>query len=114
MKNFFLILALLGLYSCDYESGKIKVVNKVHNVKLENINWGTYSVAYSLLTGEESSAYEVVDDEGKFPKANCLEFYMVSSGKRVYLKTKSKYQLNADQTITIEICDSTSIINPSL
>ena len=114
MKNLLFILILVMVCSCEYDKGTIKVQNKVHNVKLESVNWGNYSITYSLLTGEESDEVTIEDKKGTFPKINDLSFYMVSSGKRVYLKTKSKYQLDVDQNLTIVITDSTAVVNPSL
>jgi hypothetical protein len=110
MKNILVVIIAISLFSCvEYDKGHIKVQNNVHNVKLESINWGDYSITYSLITGEESNEVTITDEQGTFPKTNCLSFYMVSSGKRVFLKTKSKYQLNADQSITINIADTTEV-----
>ena len=114
MKNIIIVLILVGIYSCTNDKGTIKVQNKVHNVKLESVNWGDYSITYSLLTGEESNEVTIEDKKGTFPKINDLSFYMISSGKRVYLKTKSKFQLDVDQNLTIVITDTTAVLNPSL
>lgn len=109
-----LLLLLVAIYSCENDTGKIKVQNNVHNVKLESVSWGDYSIAYSLLTGEKSDEITIEDKKGTFPKINDVSFYMVNSGKRVYLKTKSKFQLDADQNLTIVITDTTAVFNPSL
>jgi hypothetical protein len=115
MKHILIIAIAVMLFSCEeYDKGKIKVQNKIHNVKLESINWGDYSITYSLLTGEESDEVTIEDKKGTFPKINDISFYMVSSGKKVYLKTKSKFKLDADQNLTIVISDTTSVLNPSL
>jgi hypothetical protein len=94
------------------DSGEIKIQNKVHNTKLENISFGDISVYSSLLPGESSPPVKVTDEKDLFPKINQLEFYMVSNGNRVYLKTKSNYQLNSGETLLITISDSTEVINP--
>lgn len=94
------------------DSGEIKVQNKVHNTKLENISFGDVSVYSSLLPGETSTGVKVTDKKDSFPQIHQLEFYMVSNGNRVYLKTKKNYQLEAGRTLLITISDSTEVINP--
>lgn len=94
------------------ENGKIQIQNKVHNSKLENISFGDVSVYYSLLPGETSTVVTVKDKKESFPKINQLEFYMVSNGNKVYLKTKSTYELNSGETLLITILDTTAVINP--
>ena len=106
-----LILLSFGITSC-MDSGEIKVQNKVHNTKLENISFGDVSVYSSLLPGETSTEVKVTDKKDSFPKIHQLEFYMVSNGNRVYLKTKKNYQLEAGTTLLITISDSTEVINP--
>lgn len=113
MKHIMLLLLLVAIYSCN-DTGKIKVQNNIHNVKLESVSWGNYSIAYSLLTGEKSDEITIEDKKETFPKIYDVSFYMVNSDKRVYLKTKSKFQLDADQNLTIVITDTTAVFNPSL
>ena len=111
IKLVFSILAIFALSSC-MEKGKVIVQNKVHNVRLENISFGDYQVGYSLLPGEESDEYEIRDYKRSFPMIHSLEFYMVGDGNRVYLKTKSSYELNESETLVIIISDTTEVINP--
>ena len=106
-----LIISSFWITSC-MDSGEIKVQNKVHNTKLENISFGEVSVYSSLLPGETSTKIKVTDKKELFPIINQLEFYMVSNGNRVYLKTKNHYQLNSGETLLITISDSTKVINP--
>jgi hypothetical protein len=108
-----IILTGMLLTSC-MEEGKLRVENKIHNVKIENISFGNISVYSSLLPGESSDDVVVSDYREKFPKVNQLEFYMVSNGNRVYLKTKSKYRLDYGETLKIIISDTTEVINPLL
>lgn len=105
--SYFLII------SCQ-EEGKIKVLNKLPNTRLENISFGDVSIYSSLLPGETSTEVTVTDKKGSFPKINQLEFYMVSSGNKVYLKTKAKYSLDYGETLLITISDTTEVINPLL
>jgi len=106
-----LLVSSFFITSC-MDSGEIKIQNKVHNSKLENISFGEVSVYSSLLPGETSTGVKVADEKELFPKINQLEFYMVSNGNRVYLKTKGSYQLNSGETLLITISDSTEVINP--
>lgn len=106
-----LIVSCFLLTSC-IEKGRIKIQNKVHNTKLENISFGNVSVYYSLLPGETSSEVKISDYKESFPIINQLEFYMVSNGNRVYLKTKNKYKLDYNETLLIIISDTTEVINP--
>lgn len=109
---FFLVLTML-CFSCTNDTATLKVQNKVHNVRLESINWGEYPIAYSLITGETSEEYVIEDKAGTFPKINKLKFLMVGNGKQVYLETKAYYQLDADQTLTIVVSDTTAVTNPA-
>jgi hypothetical protein len=112
MKSLIILFVIsLWITSC-MDSGEMKVQNKVHNTKLENISFGDVSVYYSLLPGETSTEVKVTDKKESFPKINQLEFYMVSNGNRVYLKTKKAYQLEAGGKLLITISDSTEVINP--
>ena len=106
-------MSCLLIMSCQ-EEGKIKVLNKLPNTKLENISFGDISVYYSLLPGETSTEVTVSDFKESFPKINQLEFYMESNGNKVYLKTKRKYKLDYGETLLITISDSTEVINPLL
>lgn len=106
-----IILLSISLFSC-MEQGKIKVQNNVHNARLESINWGDIPIAYSLLPGQTSEEIDVEDVKDNFPKTYPLEFIMSRSGNQVYLKTKSHYELDYDQTLVIIVSDSTEVTNP--
>ncbi len=115
MKHLLYLPFILLAFSCQkYDEGNVYIQNKVHNVKLESINWGDYPLAYSLIPGETSGVYNIVDKEGTFPKSYVVSFYMVRDDKRVYLKTELEYQLSADEDLTIVITDSTVVVNPLL
>jgi len=115
MKTLFVfVISCFLLISCKDETGKIKVQNKVHNSKLDNISFGNVSVYYSLLPGETSAEVTITDKKESFPKINQLEFYMESNGNKVYLKTKNKYKLDSGVTLLITISDTTEVINPLL
>jgi len=109
-----LIASCFLLISCHNETGTLKVENKVHNTKLENISFGNVSVYSTLLPGETSTEVIIKDKKESFPKINQLEFYMESNGNKVYLKTKNKYKLEAGENLLITISDTTEVINPAL
>lgn len=113
MKYIVVLLLLAAFCSCE-DKGYIKIQNNIHNVKLESISFGEYPIARSLLTGEMGEKQTIRDKKGKFPKISKVSFYMVNNGKRAYLKTKSEFLLDADQTLTIVITDSTTVVNPAL
>jgi hypothetical protein len=106
------VLAIFTLTSCDMETGTIQVENRVHNVRLESINFGQYQVSYSLLPGEKSNVIKITDYKEDFPKTGPIEFIMTRDGNRVYLKTKMTYVLNYDEDILVIIADSTEVVNP--
>lgn len=115
MKARIIILGLITLvFSSCMEEGKVQVQNKVHNVTLESINYGDIPISYSLLPGEKSEEVTVSDYRESFPMTHKLDFYMVGSGNRVYLKTKESYELNYDETLLIVITDSTEVENPMI
>jgi len=112
MRSIVILIVSTFLITSCMDSGEIKVQNKVHNTKLEKISFGDVSVYSSLLPGETSTEVKVRDRKDNFPIINQLEFYMVSNGNRVYLKTKKSYQLKAGGVLVITISDSTGVINP--
>jgi hypothetical protein len=114
MKSLILLIAACFVMTSCMDKGKIKVENKVHNTKLESMSFGKVAVYSSLLPGQTSTEVEVIDRKKSFPIIHQLEFYMVSNGSRVYLKTKNKYVLEAGGTLLITISDTTEVINPLL
>ena len=116
MKKFIYIsfISLIPLFvSCEEElEGIVKVQNKVHNVKLEQIMWNGRQLTYSLLPGETSDDVIFTDYKEFFPKTDVLEFYMTANDKRVFLKTRESYTLNAGGELTIVISDDTEVVNP--
>ncbi|MEA2043068.1 MAG: hypothetical protein U9N85_11025 [Bacteroidota bacterium] len=111
---FFLIIFTIPFFvSCEKEvEGVVKVQNKVHNVRLEQIRWNDRQISYSLLPGETSDQVIFTDYKEFFPKTEVLEFYMTANNKRVYLKTRESYTLNAGGELNIIISDDTEVLNP--
>jgi hypothetical protein len=115
MKTLLLLLVSCFLIaSCEDEKGIIIIQNKVHNTKLDEIRFEDTFIRSSLLSGETTNEVTITDKKESFPKNNQLQFYMENNGKRVYLKTKDSYQLDAGKTLLIIIYDSTKVINPLL
>ena len=106
-----IVLTVFILTSC-IESGTIQVENRVHNVRLENINFNDIPITYSLMPGQKSSKVRVSGYKDDFPKAGQVEFIMTRDGNRVYLKTKASYLLNYDENLFIIISDTTEVENP--
>ena len=112
-----ILLSLIAacIFSCDDEEmvkGVVTVQNKVHNARLESINFGDNGVSYSLLPGQSSGKVTIEDYKEFFPKVSQLEFKMVRNGNTVYLKTNEICQLNYGDTLSIVIDDSTEVFNP--
>lgn len=112
--TFILFISIIPFFvSCEEEvEGIVKVQNKVHNVKLEQIMWNGRQLTYSLLPGETSAEVFFTDYNEFFPKTDIVEFYMAANGKRVFLKTRQSYTLNAGGELTIVISDDTEVVNP--
>jgi hypothetical protein len=114
MKTFIILVVSCFLITSCMEDGRIKVQNKVHNARLDNISFGKVSIYYSLLPGQTSDEVIVSLKKEAFPVLRQLEFYMENDGNKVYLKTKNKYRLDYGETLLITISDSTEVINPLL
>jgi len=113
MKTRIIILsALTLLFTACTQEASIKVQNLVHNVSLQDINYGDYGLTYTLYPGETSDERFIYDDEENWPKAEQLEFYMLRDGNMVYLHTKQYYTLNAEDEMLIIISDTTEVISP--
>jgi len=106
------LLLVLVLSSCEYEA-RICIKNNVHNAKLERVSWEDYSVAHSLMTGE-NAWITVRDWKDKFPKTSVVKFYMTRGGNQVYLETKYTFTLDIDDNLEIVISDTTQVRNPAL
>jgi hypothetical protein len=113
MKHYFYIsiFCALAFTSCQ-ESAHISVQNRVHNATLESVNYGEYSITYSIYPGETSSKNTILDNKNDWPKTSQLEFFMVRDGNRVYLKTIASYELNIDDDLLLIIADSTEVVSP--
>ncbi len=105
---------ILLLSSCKDEHAYLKVTNKVHNVRLENISFGEIPLGSYILPGESTSEYILSDNDDRvsFPMSKQISFYMVKGDNRVYLKTKEYYRVDKNQNLIIEISDETEVVNP--
>jgi hypothetical protein len=106
-----LLVCAVGFSSC-HEEAKIEVTNRVHNVRLDNISYSGVAVGSNLLPGESVEAV-VSDRYGSvsFPIIAPLEFYMVKGDRRVYLKTKASFHLEAGGVRRIVIEDGTEMVD---
>jgi hypothetical protein len=96
--------------SCEDEA-TIRVTNAVHNVQLDNVNFDKFGVGSYILPGESTPEVTISSKEASFPLSAQLQFYMVKGDRRVFLKTKDTYTLNADDKLTITINDDTEVVN---
>ena len=114
MKKIILFCITLILLSSCNDKAKIAVQNKLRNVSLEQVSWDGYSIANSLLPGETSKTYKVVDFKSDFPKRAVVKFYMKRGDNQVYLETKYIFTLDVDDNLLVVISDTTQVINPAI
>jgi hypothetical protein len=105
-----MLLFTLLLVSC-YEEATIRVTNNVHNVQLDNINFDKIGIGTCVLPGETTQEVTISSREVSFPLSAQLQFYMVKSDRRVFLKTKETYTLNVDDKLVVVISDDTEVVN---
>ena len=110
-----ILLFFLLFTSCNEDTAYLEIVNKVSNVKLENMVFDDYLLSHrSILPGESTGKIELSEHYGgiSFPKTGQIQFYMVSGENKVFLKTKESFTLNKDKHLIIEITNETEVINP--
>ncbi|HAM99354.1 MAG TPA: hypothetical protein DCQ26_12170 [Marinilabiliales bacterium] len=116
-KSLIIILSLLFLISC-YDPSSIKVQNKLPKTTLRNVEWGGIPLASQIITGETSTKIEIDAKNNYYdidlPEEHPLKFYIEVNGDLVYLETKEAIRLEIEDNLTIEINDSTPVINPLL
>jgi hypothetical protein len=111
-KSILLFFTSALILSACHDEARIQVTNRVHNVRLDNISYSNVRIGSNLLPGETTEA-TVSDryEEVSFPATAPLEFYMVKGDRRIYLKTKEFFRLDADEMLEIVIADDTELVN---
>ena len=105
-----IIISLIFLSSCMGKGG-VKVQNNIQQVTLQKVSWESFSIADTLNFGITSGEKQITDEKNYFPKIGSVEFYMVSSGKRLHLKTQQTYRLENNGALLIILSDTTKLIN---
>jgi|APIni6443716594_1056825.scaffolds.fasta_scaffold536071_2 hypothetical protein len=116
MKKLLILLPLLILYSCDKPSS-IQIQNNLSKAVIRNVEWGGIPISSQLMPGEKSSEINIYDKDYyniDLPASYVIKFYLDVNGDKVYLETKTKYTLEIEQHLLIEIDDTTQVINPIL
>jgi hypothetical protein len=114
MKTFSILflLASAGFFASCHDEAQIEVTHRVHNVRLDQISFSKVRIGSELLPGESvettlSDRYEDIS----FPVTAPLEFYMVKGDKRVYLKTKKLFRVDAGEKLQIVLEDATELVD---
>lgn len=107
-KLLFTLLAISSLAACDDVEGTVTIKNEISNMEISDVKFGDYTVAYSLLPGQDNSLI-IYDKEDGFPKTCQTSFKMTSNNKVVYLVTLDDYVLDQGTEITITLSDSTKV-----
>ena len=105
------IVISCSLLACD-KKGTIRIVNKVDQTSLEEVEWGDHLLAQELLPGE-SEEVEITKYMEELPSSHVVQFKMSANGNRVFLQTREEFFLDYDDMREIIIDDDTEVINPN-
>lgn len=118
MKKYIIPLLIFVLATSCYDTSTIKVQNKLAKTTLRNVEWGGIPLATQIITGETSTKIEIDAKNNYYdielPEEFPLKFYIDVNGDQVYIETKESFRLGIEDNITIEINDSTEVLNPLL
>ena len=111
-----LLILLIGLFSCQKDPGQISVINKLPGAELNNIKWGTLLIDNQLLPGEESQIIEIEENDVlvDLPESHSISFHMTVNSATVFLETVEVFRLDLEKRILIEIDSITKVQNPLL
>ena len=109
MRTVIALLLLAALLQSCYKRGKIRVVNQVSSVRMNNISWGPVSLGGELLPGQSTEMIEVRKHDEKLPSMYTLNFTLQGNGNEVALRTREAYMLDEDDELTIVITDETPV-----
>jgi DNA-binding LytR/AlgR family response regulator len=110
-RSIFYVILLFTLLCTSCDEATIQVTNKVHNVQLDNISFDKFGIGSHILPGESTQELRLRHYETSFPLSAPIQFYMVKGDRRVFLKTKEIYTLNADDKLVVVISDDTEVEN---
>lgn len=95
------------LQSC-YKKAKIQVQNNISGVRITDVYWGDFYLAYELLPGETSEKQTIYRLDQKLPASKRINFTMSANQKSVYLETQ-EYLLDQDDDLLIILSDDTKL-----
>ena len=106
-----LLTLMFSLASCKSREAEIEIVNKLQNVTLRNISFGTILFENSLQYND-SQGRNVDDflDNVTFPLKYQLQFEMSKEEKIRHLKTEEYFTLEEGQKLVIEIKYNTKVV----
>ena len=104
----FILFITLAFISCEEKEGTIIIENNISNTEISSVKWGNYTIAYSLLPGQENSLV-ISDEADEFPKVGQVTFTMNTNNKSVYLVTLDEFELNEGAELKITLTDSTKV-----
>ena len=101
---------MLLIISCSENESKatVEVKNEVSNVRLQEVIFDGYLVAYDLLPGE-SDMVQITDDNDEWPKSGNISFLMVANDNKVFLGTDSVFILMPGDDLQIVIDNDTPV-----
>lgn len=102
------LLALISIASCEEVEGTVSIKNNISNSEISDVKFGDYTVAYSLLPGQDNSL-TIYDTKDEFPKTGQVSFTMSANDKVVYLVTLNDFELNEGAELNIVLSDSTRV-----
>lgn len=111
------ILTFAAMVMGCHDPSSIKIKNNLSKAVIQNVEWGEVPVSSQILPGETSAKIKIYHNnyyDVDLPEKHQIKFYINVNGDKVYLETKERYKLDTDENITIEINDSTEVINPLL
>lgn len=115
MKDYrILFVAALSLiiFAC-HKPAKIQITNRITAVKIEEVTWGKFTIASSLLPGETSEKLVIDRSDEKLPNSQRIYFKMSANNKTIYLATDETFLLNEEDDLLIELKDDTKVSSPN-
>jgi hypothetical protein len=112
LKTILVLCFILCIQSC-YETGDIQVQNDISNVKITDVEWGSFLVAYELLPGERSSRITIDKYSETLPSSHKISFKMKAKNRTIYLETVEKFRLSQDDYLLIVLDNETEVLNPN-
>lgn len=105
-----ILLAVLVIQACG--SSVIRVENDITGVEIQDVRWGDYYLAGSLLPGQTSGDIEILHSEAELPLNQQVTFVMRANNRVIFLETVGSYSLDKDDDVTIVLGDDTEVRNP--